>query len=73
VPDAVTAVRWNTRFYGVEGQGQLMSFSATNKCVQLAFFNGTALDPVPPKPSKVEGTRYLDLTEDDGFLGHSAP
>jgi hypothetical protein len=67
VPDVVKAVRWNTPFYGVEGQGQFLSFSATNKGVQLAFFNGTSLDPVPPKPSKVEGTRYLDLTEDDGF------
>jgi hypothetical protein len=67
VPDVVKAVRWNTPFYGVEGQGQFMSFSATNKGVQLAFFNGTSLDPVPPKPSKVEGTRYLDLTEDDAF------
>jgi len=66
VPDVVKAVRWNTPFYGVEGQGQFMSFSATNKGVQLAFFNGTSLDPMPPKPSKVEGTRYLDLVEDDG-------
>jgi hypothetical protein len=67
VPDVVKAVRWNTPFYGVEGDGQFMSFSATNKGVQLAFFAGTALDPMPPKPSKVEGTRYLDLVEDDGF------
>jgi len=67
VPDVVKAVRWNTPFYGNEGDGQFMSFSATNKGVQLAFFNGTSLDPMPPKPSKVEGTRYLDLTEDDGF------
>ncbi len=65
VPDVQKAVRWNTPFYGVDGQGQFMSFSATNKGVQLAFFNGTSLDPVPPKPSKVEGTRYLDLTEED--------
>ena len=67
VPDVRKGVRWNTPFYGVEGQGQFMSFSATNKGVQLAFYNGTSLDPVPPKPSKVEGTRYLDLVEEDGF------
>lgn len=65
VPDVVKAVRWNTPFYGVEGEGQFLSFSATNKGVQLAFFTGTSLDPVPPKPSKVEGTRYLDLAETD--------
>jgi hypothetical protein len=67
VPEVRKAVRWNTPFYGVEGQGWFMSFSATNKGVQLAFFNGTSLDPMPPKPSKVEGTRYLDLVEEDGF------
>lgn len=65
VPEVRKAVRWNTPFYGLEGEGQLLSFSATNKGVQLAFFNGTSLDPMPPKSSKVEGVRYLDLTEDD--------
>lgn len=67
VPGVRKAVRWNTPFYGVEGRDWFMSFSATNKGVQLAFFNGTSLDPMPPKPSKVEGTRYLDLVEEDGF------
>ncbi len=65
VPGVRKAVRWNTPFYGVEGRDWFMSFSATNKGVQLAFFNGTSLDPMPPKASKVEGTRYLDLTEED--------
>lgn len=65
VPEVRKAVRWNTPFYGVEGQGWFMSFSATNKGVQLAFFKGTDLDPVPPKASKSQGVRYLDLSEDD--------
>jgi len=35
--------------------------------VQIAFLTGSSLDPVPPKASKVEGTRYLDIQEDEVF------
>jgi hypothetical protein len=31
----------------------------------LAFFNGASLDPMPSGESKDEGTRYLDIREDD--------
>lgn len=33
--------------------------------VQVQFFRGTALDPVPPKASKHDEVRYLDIHEDD--------
>jgi len=29
----------------------------------VAFFRGTALQPVPPEPSKSEDTRYLHIRE----------
>jgi hypothetical protein len=35
------------------------------KYVQLQFFRGTSLDPVPPKPSKHAEVRYFDIYEDD--------
>jgi hypothetical protein len=33
--------------------------------VQLQFVRGTSLDPVPPKASKHDEVRYLDIHEDD--------
>lgn len=33
--------------------------------IQLTFMRGTSLSPVPPKSSKTEGTRYLDIHEED--------
>ena len=33
----------------------------------MAFFQGASLHPVPPGESKSEGTRYLDIRENDEF------
>ncbi|EKX57434.1 hypothetical protein D516_1685 [Rhodobacter sp. AKP1] len=35
--------------------------------VQITFLTGASLDPVPPKASKVEGTRYLDIFEGEAL------
>lgn len=35
------------------------------KFVRLTFMKGTSLKPVPPGSSKIEGTRYFDIYEDD--------
>ena len=61
------AVRWNTPFYGIEGQGWFLAFYCYRDYVQITFLNGGRLEPVPPKPSKQENVRYLDVREDDGF------
>jgi hypothetical protein len=45
------AVRWNSPFYGTEGQGWLLNFHCLTKYVKVAFFNGTSLRPVPPRSS----------------------
>jgi len=42
-----------------------MAFRCYTKYVQLQFFRGTSLDPVPPKASKHDEVRYLDIHEDD--------
>jgi hypothetical protein len=67
VPDVRKAVRWNSPFYGMEGQGWFLSVHCFTKYVKVAFFNGASLDPVPPGESKDEKVRYLNLYDDDRF------
>lgn len=63
VPDVTMAVKWNSPFYGVEGQGWFLNFHCFTKYVKVAFFRGTDLRPPPPGASKSPGVRYLDLHE----------
>ena len=65
VPGVRKAVKWNSPFYGVEGQGWFLNFHTFTKYVKVAFFRGTSLRPVPPGESKHEEVRYLDIHEDD--------
>ena len=64
VPGVRKAVKWNSPFYGVEGQGWFVSYHCFNKYVKVTFFRGTSLDPMPPGESKTAETRYLDIRED---------
>jgi hypothetical protein len=63
VPGVKKAVKWNSPFYGVEGQGWFLSFHMFTNYVKLTFFKGTSLDPVPPGTSKHKEVRYLDIRE----------
>jgi hypothetical protein len=65
VPDVHKAVKWNSPFYGVEGQGWFLNFHCFTKYVKVAFFRGASLRPVPPGESKHDEVRYLDIHEDD--------
>jgi hypothetical protein len=65
VPGVHKAVKWNSPFYGVEGQGWFLSFHCFTKYVKVAFFRGASLRPVPPGTSKQKEVRYLDIHEDD--------
>jgi hypothetical protein len=65
VPDVRKAVRWNSPFYGVDGQGWFLNFHCFTKYIKVAFFRGTSLQPVPPVKSKHEEVRYLNIYEDD--------
>ena len=65
VPGVCKAVKWNSPFYGVEGQGWFLSFHCFTKYVKVAFFRGTSLRPPPPGASKHKDVRYLDIREDD--------
>ena len=65
VPKVRKALKWNSPFYGMEGQGWFLSFHCFTKYIKVAFFRGTSLRPLPPGESKNKGTRYLDIHEDD--------
>jgi hypothetical protein len=65
VPGVRKAVKWNSPFYGVEGQGWFLDFHTFTNYVKVAFFRGTSLRPVPPGESKHKEVRYLDIHEDD--------
>lgn len=65
VPDVRKAVKWNSLFYGIEGQGWFFNLHTFTKYVKVAFFRGASLRPVPPGESKHEEVRYLDIHEDD--------
>ncbi len=65
VPQVRKAVRWNTPFYGIEGQGWFLAFHCMTKYVKVAFLNGASLRPLPPVASKDANTRYYHIHEDD--------
>lgn len=60
------AVKWNSPFYGIEGQGWFLSLHCFTKYIKVAFFRGTSLNPIPPGESKQKEVRYFHIHE-DGF------
>jgi hypothetical protein len=58
------AVKWNSPFYGVEGEGWFLSIHCFTKYVKVTFFRGTSLRPPPPGGSRHPEVRYLDIHED---------
>ncbi len=65
VPNVRKAVKWNSPFYGIEGQGWFLSFHVFTHYVKVTFFRGTSLRPVPPGASKHKDARYIDIHEGD--------
>ena len=65
VPGVRKAVKWNSPFYGIGGEGWFLSFHCFTKYVKVAFFRGASLRPLPPGESKHKDVRYLDIREDD--------
>jgi hypothetical protein len=63
VPGVRKAVKWNSPFYGVGGQGWFLSFHVFTRYIKVTFFRGAELDPVPPVASKDPNTRYLHIEE----------
>src|SRR5262245_59025836 len=51
-PKVHKAVKWNSPFYGVDGDGWFLNFHCFTNYVKVAFFRGSSLTPVPPGKSK---------------------
>lgn len=64
VPHVRKAVKWNSPFYGIEGQGWFVSFHVFTRYVKVTFFQGTSLRPVPPGGTGKDA-RWIDVHEDD--------
>ena len=64
VPDVRKAVKWNTPFYGMEGQGWFLGFHCFTKYIKVSFLRGAALHPLPPLESKDKDARYYHIYED---------
>jgi hypothetical protein len=63
VPGVRKAVRWNSPFYGVAGQGWFLAFHCFTRYIKVTFFRGAALSPLPPVESKDPNTRYVHIHE----------
>src|SRR5215218_5989221 len=64
LPNVRKAVKWNSPFYGIEGQGWFLSFRVFTHYVKVTFFRGASLRPVPPGGTGKDA-RWIDIHEDD--------
>ena len=63
VPNVRKAVRWNSPWYGIEGQGWFVSYHVFTRYVKVTFLNGASLQPVPPGSGKDPDSRWVDIYE----------
>ena len=64
IPDVRKAVKWNSPFYGISGQGWFLSFHTFANYVKVTFFQGTSLQPIPTG-GKAKDARWIDIREDN--------
>lgn len=67
VPGVRKAVRWNSPFYGVDGQGWFLAYHCITKYIKVTFFRGMSLRPIPPFASKLKDVRYFHIHENDAI------
>lgn len=65
VPGVNKAVRWNSPWYGVEGQGWFLSYHCFTRYIKVTFIRGADLDPLPPVASKDPDARYVHIQQDE--------
>lgn len=63
VPGLRKAVKWNSPLYGTAEHGWFLGVHCFTRYIKIAFFNGAALEPLPPVASKDRNTRYVHLDE----------
>ncbi len=64
VPGVHKAIKWNSPFYGIAGQGWFLSFHCFTSYVKVTFFQGTSLRPAPTGGT-AKDARWIDVHEDD--------
>jgi len=64
VPNVRKAVKWNSPFYGIDGQGWFLSFHVFTNYLKVTFFRGTSLRPAPSGGTSKEA-RWIDVREKD--------
>ena len=67
VPGVEKAVKWNSPFYGMQRDFWFLSLHCFTKYVQVTFFRGTSLTPMPKGTSKHSEVRYLNIHEGPGL------
>ncbi len=65
VPQVRKAVRWNSPWYGIEGEGWFISYHVFTRYIKVTFLNGASLNPVPPGGGKDPDSRWVNLHEDE--------
>ena len=63
VPSVRKAVRWNSPWYGIEGNGWFVSYHVFTRYVKVTFLNGASLCHVPPGSGKDKDSRWVDIYE----------
>src|ERR671915_2414851 len=49
VPEVRKAVKWNSPFYGIQGQGWFLGFHVFTRYVKVTFFRARRCDPFHPE------------------------
>lgn len=62
VPQVTKAVRWNSPFYGIAGQGWFLGYHVFAKFIKVSFFKGASLNP-PPEGGSGEDARWINVHE----------
>lgn len=62
VPQVTKAVRWNSPFYGIAGQGWFLGYHVFAKFIKVSFFRGASLNPAPAGGTG-EDARWVNLHE----------
>lgn len=60
VPNVRKAVKWNSPFYGIDGQGWFVSFHVFTHYVKVTFFKGAELQPAPSGGTGKDA-RWIDI------------
>lgn len=67
IPDVRKPVKWNSPLYGSAEGGWFLGVHCFARYLKLAFFDGAALDPVPPVASRDAKARYFHMHEGDAL------